>query len=62
MGICGPLLHLQLLADVGILLVGSVLNIRRRLMKDYPILILVFPLLLIAWYLRCLVVICNRVQ
>jgi hypothetical protein len=29
-------------------------------MKDYLILILVFPLLLIAWYLRCLVVICNR--
>jgi hypothetical protein len=29
-------------------------------MKDYLILVLVFPLLLIAWYLRCLVVICNR--
>ena len=26
MGICGPLLHLQLLADVGTLLVSGVLN------------------------------------
>jgi hypothetical protein len=26
------------------------------------ILLLIPPLLLIAWYLRCLVIICNRVQ
>jgi hypothetical protein len=29
-------------------------------MKDYLILALIFPLLLIAWYLRCIVIICNR--
>jgi hypothetical protein len=29
-------------------------------LKDYFILVLVFPLLLIAWYLRCIVVSCNR--
>jgi hypothetical protein len=29
-------------------------------MKDYAILLLIPPLLLIAWYLRCIVIICNR--
>ena len=29
-------------------------------MKDYLVLVLVFPLLLIAWYLRCIVIACNR--
>jgi hypothetical protein len=29
-------------------------------MKHYAILLLIPPLLLIAWYLRCLVIICNR--
>jgi hypothetical protein len=29
-------------------------------MKDYAILLLIPPLLLISWYLRCIVIICNR--
>jgi hypothetical protein len=30
------------------------------LLVVFPPLVLLFPLLLIAWYLRCLVVIANR--
>jgi hypothetical protein len=29
-------------------------------MKNYAVLLLIPPLLLIAWYLRCLVIACNR--